>query len=86
MDTKYFGLKSAIANQILRKYGGKNIKKASGVKLTVPRQSVRLDGESKITIRCLGLELVCKYLPYFDYVKQVEIGDKFAYLAVNISN
>ena len=84
-DVKHFGLKSAIANQILRKYRRKNIKKASRVKLTVPGQSVKI-AAGKITIRCLGLELDCYHLPYFDYVKQVEIGDEFAYLVVSISN
>lgn len=82
-DVKQFGLKSAISNQILRKYRKSRIKRAASVKLTIPGQSVKLDMDAKaITIPCLGLELDAGYLPEFERIRQVEIGKTFAHISV----
>src|SRR3990167_11421827 len=56
-DVKQIGLKSAIANQILKKYSSnKKLKRISSVKLTVPSQVIRLKN-AKIKISCLKMEL-----------------------------
>ena len=62
-DVRYIGLKSAIANQILRKYRRKGIKKTFSVKLTIPGQSIKWNDKTKLAkISCVNLELDCKYL------------------------
>ncbi|MDH2908210.1 MAG: transposase [Candidatus Nitrosotalea sp.] len=84
-DVKHIGLKSAIANQILKKYRRRGIKKSSTVKLTIPGQSIMFDVQSKMAkIPCLGLELDCKYLPAFLKIRQVEIGKDLAHLSVEM--
>ena len=84
-DVAHFGLKSVISNQILRKYRRKNIKKVSNVKLTVPGQGVKFDPNSmEAEIPCLKLVLNCKYIPTFQKIRQVEIGEIFAHLSVDV--
>ncbi len=57
-DVKQFGLKSVIANQILRKYSrNSRAKKVKSVKLTVPAQGVKFNRQNRtITITSLELE------------------------------
>ena len=81
-NVAHLGLKSAISNQILRKYGrnwkAKNIK---SIKLTIPAQSIRLEN-NKLTIVPLKLELP------FDKkvikINQVEIDNMYAYIATTV--
>ena len=43
-DVKQFGLKSVIANRILRKYSrGMNLRRVGNVKLTAPSQSIHVE-------------------------------------------
>lgn len=84
-DVKHLGLKSTIANQILRKYRRSGIKRTSSVKLTIPGQSIKFDNKTKLAkIPCLNLELDCRHLPEFEKIKQVEIGKIFAHISVKI--
>jgi putative transposase len=64
---KHIGLKSAISNQILRKYGrNKRVKTVSKVKLTIPGQGVKVDRELRtISIPCLKSNLQY-WFPNFD--------------------
>ena len=85
-DVRHIGLKSAIANQILRKYRRKGIKKTSSVKLSIPGQSVKWNDRSKqATVPCIELELDCKYLPEFQNIRQIEIGKEIAHISVEIT-
>ncbi len=85
-DVRHIGLKSAMANQILRKYRRKGIKKATHVKLTIPGQSISYHHATKTAkIPCLGLTISCTHLPDFEKIKQIEIGKEFAHVSVEIA-
>ena len=82
-DVKHIGLKSIIANQILRKYSrSKTVKNAKSVNLTIPSQGVKINGK-ELRIPCLGLTLKT-FLPDFEKVNQIEIGKEFAFVSVSI--
>ena len=82
-DVKQFGLKSAISNQILRKYvKNKKVKSVSSVQLTIPNQGIKVDKKSrKITIPCLKLVLNYQF-PDFEKINQIEIGKECACISV----
>jgi putative transposase len=74
-DVKHIGLKSAISNQILRKYGrNRVIRQVKNIKLTIPNQSIKLDKQSRIIIiPCLKCSLQYWSPPDFEKVNQIEI-------------
>ena len=84
-DVKQFGLKSAISNQILRKYvKNKKVKSVSSVQLTIPNQGIKVDKKGrKITIHCLKLVLGYRF-PDFEKINQIEIGKEYACVSVTI--
>ena len=82
-DVKHIGLKSAISNQILKKYSkSKTIKIVGSVKLTIPNQSIKIV-EDKIFIPCLKLSLDIYFPKNFSKINQIEIGKEFAYISVS---
>ena len=84
-QVKYLGLKSTIANQILRKYGrDKTIKKVSRVNLIVPNQGIKNDPETKtITVPCLKLSLQYQFSG-FTKINQIELNKEYAFVSVTI--
>lgn len=84
-DIKHIGLKSMIANQILRKYGrSKTIKKARNVNLIVPSQGIKADHEKRIiNVACLKLSLPYRF-PEFEKVNQIEVDGEYAYISVSV--
>ena len=84
-DVKHIGLKSMIANQVLRKHGrNRTIKKARNVNLIVPSQGIKVDHENKIiTVPCLKLVLSYQF-PEFEKVSQIEVDDEYAYISVSV--
>ena len=85
-DVKQFGLKSAIANQILRKYGNnKTIKNVNRVKLTVPSLSINVDKEKRvIKISCLKFKTQYNFRNDYEKINQIELDNEYAYISVNI--
>ena len=84
-QVKQFGLKSAISNQILRKYGRNNkIKKVSSVNLIIPNQSINVDfNNCVINIPCIKLKLPYKF-SNFTKVNQIEINNNYAFVSVTV--
>lgn len=78
-DVAHFGLKSAISNQILRKYGkNKKIKQVKNIKLTIPSQAIKLvDGG--ILILCLKLQI--PFNKTTNKIHQIEIDNTYAYVS-----
>ncbi len=82
-DVKHIGLKSAISNQILKKYSkSKTAKKCKSVKLTLPNQSIKVQGD-KIHVPCLKLDLDIWFQRPFEKINQIEIGKEFTYISVS---
>ncbi|MCK4319555.1 transposase [Candidatus Micrarchaeota archaeon] len=80
-DVKHIGLKSMIANQILRKYArNKTVKNINSIKLTIPSQGIRFT-DREITIPCLKLVLPINFNHSFEKINQIEVGETFAYVS-----
>lgn len=80
-------LKSAIANQILRKYGrNRECRKVSRAKLIVPGQSVQVDRETRtLRIACLSLMASYHFPQEFETVNQIEIDNRYLYVCVTVT-
>lgn len=85
-DVSHFGLKSALSNQILKKYSSKKIKRVSKVKITVPNQSINIDKINKnLVIPCLNLTLPMDFFRYkFEKINQIELDKEYAYITGTI--
>ena len=83
-DVKHIGLKSMIANQILRKYSrSKTVKEARSVNLGIPAQGIKVV-DNKIQIPCLKLELFISFGQTFEKINQIEIGKEYAFVSVTV--
>jgi putative transposase len=85
-DVKHIGLKSVIANQILKKYStNKRAKKVRHVLLTIPNQAIKVNKENKtINISCLKLELNYQFKDNFEKINQIELDREYAFVSVTI--
>ena len=77
-DVKQFGLKSAIANQILRKYGNnKTIQNVNRIKLTVPSQRIQSNKDQKsIEIPCLKFKTQYNFRNDYEKINQIELDNE----------
>jgi IS605 OrfB family transposase len=86
-DVNHIGLKSAISNQILKKYSSnKKLKTVNRVKLTLPSQSINIDKINKnLVIPCLNMTLPMDFFRYkFEKINQVELDKEYAYVTGTI--
>ena len=85
-DVKHIGLKSIIANQILRKYSrDRKARKVTKVKLSIPAQGIRFSHEEReITMPCLNLTLNYFFRNDFEKINRIEIGDEYAFISVTV--
>jgi len=85
-DVKHFGLRSIIANQILRKYSrNRKIMNVKNAKLTIPNQGIRVDKEKQeIYIPSLKLTLQYSLRNDFEKINQIEIDDRLAHVSVSV--
>lgn len=89
LSSKYvahIGLKSAISNQILRKYGrNKKCNEVKSVKLIVPNQSINLDAKTRtIKIPVLKVEFKYEFKAEFLKINQIEADNQYFYISVEI--
>jgi len=91
-DVSQFELKSAITNQIIRKYvtngkrNGKKCSKVSSIKLTLPSQAVKLDQLNRtMEVTCLKLKFSYQFPNNFTKINQVEVGGKYIYVSVTVA-
>jgi putative transposase len=85
-DVRHIGLKSAISNQILRKYArNKKAKSVKNINLTIPGQSIKFDETNKeICVPCLKLRVDGAHVPTFEKINQIEVGKEYAYVSVSV--
>ena len=83
-DVADIGLKSMIANQILKKYSSnKKIKRAKRVNLCIPNQGIKCNQIAKeIYIPCLNLRLTYEFPNDFVKVNQIEVNKEYCFVAV----
>ncbi len=83
---RHIGLKSVIANQVLRKYGrNKQTRKVRSVKLTIPCQGIQCDREKRtIRITSLGMEFAYRFRDDFVKINQIEVDRRFLYVSLTV--
>ena len=86
-DVKHIGLKSMIANQILRKYGrNKKIKRVRRVNLIIPNQGIKIDKKARnIRIPCLKLSFKYQFPNKFKKINQIEVNNHYIFVSVTVS-
>ncbi|MHA2225800.1 MAG: RNA-guided endonuclease InsQ/TnpB family protein [Candidatus Hodarchaeales archaeon] len=85
-DVKHLGLKSMIANQILRKYGrNKKIMRIRRVNLIIPNQGIKVDKTAKvIRIPCLKLTFDYCFPNNFEKINQIEVNNQNIFVSVTV--
>ncbi len=83
-DVKQYGLKSIIANQILREYArNRKLKRVGNVNLIVPSQGISIK-EHIIRVSSLKLEMPYQFPDNFKKINQIEFDSVYAYVSVSI--
>ncbi len=79
----HLGLKSAISNQILRKYANNpKARTVKSVKLTIPAQGIKTTNKKKsLFVSCVKLNLLITFDSSFQKINQVELDETYAYIS-----
>jgi len=85
-DVKHIGLKSVIANQILRKYSrNKTVKRINSVNLTIPNQGIKVDMDTQeIQIPSLKFSFNYHFPNHFSKINQIEINKDYVFVSVTV--
>ncbi len=85
-DVKQFGLKSAIANQILREYSrNKKLKEVKNVNLIVPNLSIKVNQKKRtIEIPCLKFAFGYQFRNDFTKINQIEINKGWIFVSMTL--
>jgi putative transposase len=84
---KHIGLPSAIANQVLKKYGSSPVKEVSSIKLTIPRNGdgIRIIEDHHIYVPCIKANISCWYdLSQVEKIDQIEADNHFYYITFDV--
>ena len=76
--------KTAIANQILKKYSNKTIKEAKNVHLIIPNQAIQYK-ENLIIIKCLNLKIPWNSGRTINKINQIELHKEKIYINVTVN-
>src|ERR1017187_1417986 len=83
-DVKQFGLKSMLANQVLRKYSrNRKCKQVRRVKLTIPNQGITFINNS---IWIPSLKLTIPFDKTIEKINQIELDNTYAYICCSIQD
>jgi putative transposase len=81
-NVSHLGLKSVIANQILRKYGRNyKAKLIKSVNLVIPNQGIKYKNNN---IFISSLELIIPFDKKFEKINQIELNNEYAFISVTI--
>jgi putative transposase len=85
-DVKHIGLKSTIANQILKKYSSdKKLKRIHRVNLVIPSQGIKVNKEERVlSIPCVKLTLKYYFPDNFEKINQIECNKEYAYVSITL--
>jgi putative transposase len=85
LSSKYvshIGLKSVIANQILRKYGrNKKAKSINSVNLVIPNQGIRYENDN---VYIPSLKLGLQLYKHLEKINQIELDNEYAYISAEV--
>jgi len=85
---KHIGLSSAIANQVLKKYGmNRAVKEVKHVKLTIPRNGdgIRVMEPHRIYVACIKANISCWFdLSGVEKIDQIEVDNRFYYITFDV--
>jgi putative transposase len=84
----HIGLQSAIANQVLKKYGSREVKEVSSVKLTIPRNGdgIRIMTDHRIYVPCIKANISCWYdLTGIERINQIEADNHCYYITFDVA-